>query len=119
MNLRTLLFLARKDLFKDLWVLLLVLLAVGSGALAIIPLNGLMEGFIAHMSATTVDVSISHVIVSPAEDEPYIEQAEEVRGELEGLGDVAGISVARRFTSESHGASRVQVENRGIHLSVL
>lgn len=93
MNLRTLLFLAGKDLFKDLRVLVMVLLAVGSGALAIIPLNGLMEGFAAHMSATTVDISVGHVIVSPAADKPYIKQAQEVKGEIEGLGGVAGVSV--------------------------
>jgi len=93
MNLRTLLFLAGKDLFKDLQVLVLVLLAVGSGALAIIPLNGLMEGFADNMSATTVDVSVGHVIVSPAENEPYIKQAQEVKKEIEELGGIAGVSV--------------------------
>jgi ABC-type lipoprotein release transport system permease subunit len=52
-----------------------------------------MEGFTAYISATTVDVSIGHVIVSPAEDEPYIKRAQEVKREIEGLGGIAGISV--------------------------
>jgi predicted exporter len=62
MNLRTLLFLARKDLFKDWRVLLLVLLAVGSGALAIVPLNGMLTGFTAGLTATTIDIAVGHAI---------------------------------------------------------
>lgn len=92
MNLRTLLFLARKDLLKDLRVLLLVLLAVGSGALAIVPLGALMEGFTAHVAAITIDVSTGHVILSPDEKERYVRHAKETGRRIEGLDGVAGVS---------------------------
>lgn len=69
MNFATLILLARKDLLKDIKVLILVLLAIGSGSLAIIPLNGLLGGFTKNMSDTTINVSIGHIAISPKKGE--------------------------------------------------
>lgn len=92
MNLRTLLFLARKDLLKDIGVLILVLLAIGSGALAIIPLNGLLSGFTENMTATTIDVSVGHVVVMPEKGERYLKRLNQRLSEIEGLSDIVGVS---------------------------
>ena len=92
MNLRTLVFLARKDLLKDIKILLLILLAIGSGALAIIPLNGLLGGFTKNMSDTTIDVSIGHVIISPPKGEQYIENAISIKKRVENLSGISGSS---------------------------
>lgn len=92
MNLKTLLFLARKDLLKDIRVLILVLLAIGSGALAIIPLNGLLGGFTENMSETTIDVSVGHIVVMPEKGERYLKRVNQRRTELESFNDVVGVS---------------------------
>lgn len=82
MNLSTLLFLARRDLFKNVRVLLLVLLAVGSGSMAVIPLNGLMSGLTGSLTAQTVDVSIGDVVVTPPKNERAIDQAQSATARL-------------------------------------
>lgn len=93
MSARTLLFLVRRDLLKDWRVLALVLLAVGSGALAIVPLNSLLEGFTASLSATTVDVSVGHVQAVPGEDERFVDHAQRLKTRIEALPGVRGVSV--------------------------
>jgi len=92
MKLRTFLFLAIKDLTKDLTVLALVLLAVGSGATAIIPLSGLMLGFRNYLSETTVDVSTGHVILTPEEDDKYIKRANFIKKRIDSFHGVEGVS---------------------------
>lgn len=92
MNIRTLLFLARKDLLKDIRVLILVLLAVGSGALAIIPLNGLLGGFTKNLTDTTINVSVGHVVVTPEKNEPYIKGVNQRLLEINSLSGIAGVS---------------------------
>lgn len=93
MNPWTLFFLAIKDLTKDLRVLALVLLAVGSGAMAIIPLSGLMLGFRNYLSETTIDVSTGHIILTPGEDEKYIKRADSIKKNIENFHGVEGVSI--------------------------
>lgn len=92
MNLRTLLLLAWKDLTKDLRILLLVVLAVGSGSLAIVPLRGLLEGLTKELIATTVDVSSGHVIIVPREDRPFLRNVADIRAAIATLPSVEGVS---------------------------
>jgi ABC-type lipoprotein release transport system permease subunit len=92
-NLRTLLFLAWTDLTKDWRVLSLVILAVGSGSLAIVPLRGLLEGLTRELIATTVDVSSGHVIIVPPEEKPFLRNIPDIRTAAQSLPGVAGLSV--------------------------
>lgn len=109
MNLRTLLFLARKDLFKDWRVLFLVLLAVGSGALAIIPLNGLLAGFTTSLTATTVDVAVGHVIVSPPKGETTIRDVQSVVAAMAAQPNVS--AVAPRLYARAMASNRNDTES--------
>lgn len=110
-NLRTLLFLARKDLLKDWRVLLLVLLAVGSGALAIVPLNGMMTGFTASLTATTVDVAVGHAILVPPEGKTAIRQVKSVVAEVTAQLDVRAVSprLFARAIASNHDSSEAVV----------
>lgn len=92
MNLKTLWFLARRDLTRNVVVLLLVTLAVGSGALVIIPLNGMLNGFIESFYATTIDVSTGHISVVPAKGSRYIHDAETVRKKVASVPGVKAVS---------------------------
>ena len=85
MDFRALIFPVRKDLLQDLRVLFLVLLAIGSGSLAIVPLNGLLGGFTKTISETTVDIAVGHVVVSPPKGEAYIKRVSRLQLEIEGL----------------------------------
>ena len=109
MNLQTLLFLARKDLFKDWRVLFLVLLAVGSGALAIIPLNGMLSGFTASLTATTVDVAVGHVIVAPPKGETTIRDVPSVVTEMATQPNVR--AVAPRLYARAMASHRDETES--------
>lgn len=93
MNPRTLIFLAWKDLTKDLRILSLVVLAVGSGSLAIVPLRGLLEGLTSNLIATTIDVSSGHVIIVPREDRPFLRNTDDIRAAAATLPEVEAVSV--------------------------
>lgn len=93
MNFKTLWFLARKDLSRNLLVLSLVVLAVGSGALVIIPLNGILNGFIQSFYATTIDVSTGHISVVPAKDSKYLDYPEIIKEKIAATPDVKAVSI--------------------------
>lgn len=93
MNLRTLLLLVWKDLTKDLRILSLVILAVGSGSLAIVPLRGLLEGLTKELISTTVDVSSGHLVITPREDQAFLRNVADIRAAVRSLPGVAGLSV--------------------------
>lgn len=115
MNLRTLFFLAVKDLTKDIKVLALVVMAVGSGAMAIIPLSGLMLGFSNYLSETTIDVSSGHVILSPEKDEKLIKKADLIKRTIENFSGVQGASI-RLVDSIS---AITKTENRSVLLNAI
>jgi len=115
MNLRTLFFLAIKDLTKDVKVLALVVMAVGSGAMAIIPLSGLMLGFSNYLSETTIDVSSGHVILSPEKDEKLIKKADLIKRAIENISGVQGVSI-RLVDSTS---AITKKENRSVLLNAI
>lgn len=93
MNLRTLAFLVWKDLTRDPRVLLLVILAVGSGSLAIVPLRGLLEGLTQNLISTTIDASTGHLILTPLEDRSFLRNVGDMRVAVEELPAVVGMSV--------------------------
>lgn len=111
MNLRTLLFLARKDLFKDWRTLLLVLLAVGSGSLAIIPLNAMLNGFTASLTATTIDIAAGHVTISPPEGKTSIRNVPAIVAEIAAMPDVSGVSprILTQVIASNHDLSEAVV----------
>lgn len=93
MNIKTLWFLVRKNLTRNLVVLFLVVLSVGSGALVIIPMSGILEGFIQSFYATTIDVSTGHIIVIPTKDSKYINDAERARERIRSVSEIKGVSI--------------------------
>ncbi|MCL5292388.1 MAG: ABC transporter permease [Actinobacteria bacterium] len=93
MNLKTLWFVVRKNLTRNLVVLSLVALAVGSGALVIIPMNGIMDGFLQSFFATTIDVSTGHVVVTPPKGSKHLDDPEKIRERISSVPEVKAASI--------------------------
>lgn len=93
------LFLALKDVFKDLKTFLMISIAVGAGVAMMIPTQGLVEGVINNMYETTIDVATGHITIHPSEDKKFIENTDSIIRKIKLLPQIKGVS--SRLTDQS------------------
>jgi putative ABC transport system permease protein len=92
-NLKTAMFLAFKSIFRgNRWSLVLIILVMSFSFVNLVFVSSIISGVMKTMDNQIIDAVFSHVIISPEEDEYYIDQVSDIEQKIEQLSDVAGIA---------------------------
>jgi putative ABC transport system permease protein len=92
-NLKTALFLAFKSIFRgNRWSLVLIILVMSFSFVNLVFVSSIISGVMKTMDNQIIDAVFSHVVISPEEDEYYIDQVSDMEQTIERMADVAGIA---------------------------